>query len=162
MHTIISAEEAVAGTPAAAAVNGSGGPVPEIDDGPVSQETPETAARHCELYCALCTKHHVLLRELFIVFGQCKGLGRTAILRNAEGLARVLGPAAPSLIAIIDDTPPGSATLLLRMLNFLTEKQPPPQVPRLAKCCHGLTTGIAYYSALSRAFNDKFFRKDST
>ena len=35
-------------------------------------EPPEVAARHCELYCALCTKHQAFLRELFAVFGSAK------------------------------------------------------------------------------------------
>ena len=113
-----------------AAADTSCGGLPEETkaDELLANDTPETAARHCELFCALCTKHHALLRDLYIVFGECKGLGRAAIMRNAEGLARVLGASAPALIALIDDTPQGSTNLLLRMLNFLTERQAPPQV----------------------------------
>ena len=110
------------------AVNDAGRPPDADSKGLDKSETPETAARHCELYCALCTKHHVLLRDLFVVFGECKGLGRAAVMRNAEGLARVLGASAPALLALIDNTPEGSTNLLLRMLNFLTETQFPPQV----------------------------------
>lgn len=101
----------------------------------------EAAARECELYCALCTKRHALLRELFVVFGRATAAGRAAVLKNAEGLARVLGGAAPALLALIDDTPAGAETLLLRMLYFLTESHPPPQVSRWAlyyRSCRGI------------------------
>ena len=103
-----------------------------VDSGRQS-DSPETAARHCELYCALCTKRHALLVHLFAVYGQCKdrSIGRAAIMRNAEGLARVLGPEAPALLALVAQNPPGSLPLLLKMLNFLTEVQTPPQVKRI-------------------------------
>ena len=90
-------------------------------------ETPEAAARHCELYCALCTKRHALLRGLFTAYAASGEGGRAAVLKNADGLARVLGPQAPTLIALIDNTPPGALSLLVRMLFFLTESQPAPQ-----------------------------------
>ena len=99
-----------------------------VNDHISEAETPETAARYCELYCALCTKRHALLRELFSTFGECRGLGRAAILRNAEGLARVLGPQAPSLLELVAQRPTGSSPLLLKMLNQLTETQTPPKV----------------------------------
>ena len=118
------------------AVNDSGRPLDADSTSLDSSQTPETAARHCELYCALCTKHHVLLRDLFVVFGECKGLGRAAIMRNADGLARVLGASAPAFLALIDDTPGGSTNLLIRMLNFLTETQIPPKVFRLGYSQH--------------------------
>lgn len=92
------------------------------------EESPEVAARHCELFCALCTKRHALLRELFVMFGRARPPGRAAVLRNAEGLARVLGLSAPALLALIEDVPAGSEALLLKMLYFLTEEQPPSQV----------------------------------
>ena len=90
-------------------------------------ETPEAAARHCELYCALCTKRHALLRGLFTAYAASGEVGRAAVLKNADGLARVLGPQAPTLIALVDNTPPGALSLLVRMLFFLTESQPAPQ-----------------------------------
>lgn len=120
----------------------------EAKDTDPLEATPEAAARHCELYCALCTKHRALLRDLLVVFGECKGVGRAAIMRNAEGLARVLGPAAPALIALIDDTPPASTSLLLRMLNFLTETQIPPQVQADCLQCYLLhpSGSTSYFS----------------
>lgn len=92
------------------------------------EHTPETAARFCELFCALCTKRHALLDDLFSTFGESKNVGRAAIMRNAEGLARVLGPQAPALLKLVASPPPGSMPLLLKMLNFLTESQHPPEV----------------------------------
>ena len=107
---------------------------PQLPSEPNSEETRnapaslEEALRYCELYCALCTKRHALLRELFTVYGRASKAGRGAILKNADGLARVLGPSAAALIALVHDPPPGSEPLLIKMLYFLTESQPPPQV----------------------------------
>lgn len=59
--------------------------------------------------------------------------GRAAIKRNAGGLAKTLGAAAPALLAVVQDPPAGSVPLVLQMLHVLTEAAVPPQ-PMVAAC----------------------------
>eukprot|EP00887_Chlorella_sp_A99_P000002 scaffold16.g2.t1 len=93
----------------------------------------ERAGQLCALYCALCTKKHSLLRHLFEVFGQTSDGGQAAIHRNAGGLAKTLGPTAPTLLAVVQAPPPGSLPLVLHMLHVLTDTAVPPQ-PLVAAC----------------------------
>lgn len=91
------------------------------------------AAQLCALYCALCTKKHSLLRHLFEVYAATSDGGRTAIQRNAGGLAKTLGASAPALLAVVADPPAGSLPLVLQMLHVLTEAAVPP--PGLVRAC---------------------------
>lgn len=59
--------------------------------------------------------------------------GRTAIQRNAGGLAKTMGASAPALLAVVADPPPGSLPLVLQMLHVLTEAAVPP--PGLVAAC---------------------------
>ncbi|KAL4443945.1 hypothetical protein ABPG75_011682 [Micractinium tetrahymenae] len=87
----------------------------------------------CALYCALCTKKHSLLRHLFEVYAATSDGGRSAIQRNAGGLAKTLGASAPALLAVVADPPAGSLPLVLQMLHVLTEAAVPP--PALVGAC---------------------------
>jgi symplekin len=85
------------------------------------------ASRRCALYCALCTKKHSLLRDLFTFFGALKSAhAKAAVLSNAPGLAKTLGPTAPALLTAIQAPPPGSLDLVLVMLGVLTQSETPP------------------------------------
>ncbi|KAH7617684.1 putative Symplekin [Nannochloris sp. 'desiccata'] len=87
------------------------------------------ASRRCALYCALCTKKHSLLRDLFTSFAALKSSNaKAAVLSNAPGLAKTLGPTAPALIKVIQDPPPGSLDLVLVMLGVLTQSGTPPSM----------------------------------
>lgn len=86
------------------------------------------AFRFCTLFCALCTKNPSLLEELFETFGKAVPTGKSAILLNAQGLAKTLGPQASALINVIKDPPDGSVELVLQMLEVLTESRVPPKV----------------------------------
>lgn len=68
-----------------------------------------------------------------LLFHSCADGGRTAIKRNAGGLAKTLGAAAPALLAVVRDPPPGSLPLVLQMLHVLTEVAVPP--PPLVDAC---------------------------
>eukprot|EP00884_Botryococcus_braunii_P012027 jgi/Botrbrau1/20825/Bobra.0156s0050.3 len=97
------------------------------------QELEEEGLSFVELYTALCTKNHALLPGLFQAFAKARGPYRSAVLKNADRLALVLGPDAPVLLSTVKDTPPGSENLLLKMLYSLTEKVIPS--PSLVKAC---------------------------
>ncbi|KAK9830014.1 hypothetical protein WJX72_009205 [[Myrmecia] bisecta] len=89
--------------------------------------------RLCGLYCVLCTKRQTLLRGLFEVYAAAGPGGKAAIQKQAPALARVVGPAAPALIALVNATPPRSEPLMLACLYALTEKDKPPEA--LVKAC---------------------------
>lgn len=59
--------------------------------------------------------------------------GRTAIQRNAGGLAKTLGASAAALLGVVADPPAGSLPLVLQMLHVLTETAVPP--PGLVGAC---------------------------
>ncbi len=87
-----------------------------------AKDVENEASRRCALYCALCTKKHSLLRNLFSSFGALKSENaKAAVLSNAPGLAKTLGPTAPALLHVIQDPPPGSLDLVLVMLGVLTQ-----------------------------------------
>jgi len=107
----------------------------------------QRARQRCQLFCALCTKRHALLRTLFEVYGQVAPLAcarahvppagrrparlrprgaqagdaaRRAVRADAPGLARTVGAGAAALPALLADLPPGSEPLALQMLYVLT------------------------------------------
>lgn len=95
----------------------------------IAKEEETEASRRCALYCALCTKKHSLLRDLFTSFGALKRIhAKAAVLSNAPGLAKTLGPTAPALLTVIQDPPPGSIDLVLVMLGVLTQSGTPPSM----------------------------------
>jgi len=89
--------------------------------------SPQTAPS-VELYCALVTRRPDLLPGLLAAFGAAppRAPGRAAIMRLADGLARVLGPGSPALVGAVEDgsPPPGCAPLLLKLLYVATEASP--------------------------------------
>src|SRR5690349_16447674 len=64
---------------------------------------------------------------------ECAESGRAAIHRNANGLAKTLGTSAPALLAVVQQPPEGSLSLVLHMLHVLTEAANPSQ-PLVAAC----------------------------
>ena len=76
----------------------------------------------------------ILLRVLRLSYPDPRADGgRTAIQRNAGGLAKTLGASASALLAVVQDPPPGGLPLVLQMLHVLTEATAPPQL--LAVAC---------------------------
>lgn len=124
-------QQAPGGEEPQASATGEGGAqaAAAVPAGPSAVE----AAQLCALYCALCTKKHSLLRHLFEVHAQTSDGGRTAIQRNAGGLAKTLGAGAPALLAVVTDPPAGSLSLVLQMLHVLTETVVPP-APLVSAC----------------------------
>ena len=84
------------------------------------------ALRYCTLFCALCTKKNILLKELFETFAESSTEGKAAIVQNAPGLAKTLGPRNPELLQVVEKPPEGSLELALEMINVLTESMAPP------------------------------------
>lgn len=97
------------------------------------QQESWNPAAHCALYCALCIKDHSLLRDLAVVYASAVDDGKASIRDNVPGLARTLGAAAPALLNIIEEPPPGSLDMLLAFVEVLT--QAPPYEPNLVKAC---------------------------
>ena len=94
---------------------------------PAAPTPPPPAAPAVELYCALVTRRPDLLPGLLTAFGAAPpgAPGRAAVMRLADGLARVLGPGSGALVAAAAAAPPpGSAPLLLKLLYVATEGAP--------------------------------------
>jgi hypothetical protein len=106
-----------------------------------AKDEENEASRRCALYCALCTKKHSLLRELFTNFGALKSdNAKAAVLSNAPGLAKTLGPTALALLTVIQDPPPGSLDLVLVMLGVLTQSGTGTPPALLVNACMKLYT----------------------
>uniref|UniRef100_A0A061RAN6 Symplekin n=1 Tax=Tetraselmis sp. GSL018 TaxID=582737 RepID=A0A061RAN6_9CHLO len=95
-------------------------------DDPSAPQSAEDSARSCELYMALCTKKHILLRGLMETFGKGRPVLCQAIQKQARDLALTIGPSAAVLLSLVRRPPPGSELLLLHMLHVLTEDRLPP------------------------------------
>ncbi|KAK9159079.1 hypothetical protein Scep_005653 [Stephania cephalantha] len=78
------------------------------------------AQRCMSLYFALCTKKHSLFRQIFVIYKSIPKAVTEAVHRHIPILVRTIG-ASPELLAIISDPPTGSESLLMQVLQILTE-----------------------------------------
>ncbi|XP_020578838.1 uncharacterized protein LOC110023662 isoform X2 [Phalaenopsis equestris] len=84
-------------------------------------------AQKCiSLYFALCTKKHSLLRQIFAIYRSIPKPALEAVHRHIPILVRTIG-SSPELLSIILDPPPGSETLLMQVLQILTDGTVPSQ-----------------------------------
>ncbi|KAK1324177.1 hypothetical protein QJS10_CPA02g00198 [Acorus calamus] len=98
-----------------------------------AQPPPQNAAtislsqahRHMSLYFALCAKKPDLLQLVFDIYGRAPKPVKQAVNRHIPILLRTLGSSYSELLRIISDPPPGSESLLMLVLQILTEMVPP-------------------------------------
>jgi symplekin len=83
------------------------------------------AQRCMSLFFALCTKRHVLLRQLFQVYGRSPKAVKQAVHRHIPILFRTIGSSSQELLQLIADPPAGSENLLLQVLHSLTDGTEP-------------------------------------
>ncbi|XP_020081409.1 symplekin-like isoform X2 [Ananas comosus] len=78
------------------------------------------------LYFALCTKKHSLLRQIFTIYRSIPKDGKQAVHRQIPILIRTIG-SSPEVISIVLDPPAGSESLLMQVLQTLTDGAVPSQ-----------------------------------
>eukprot|EP00252_Welwitschia_mirabilis_P009709 TRINITY_DN2247_c0_g2_i1.p1 TRINITY_DN2247_c0_g2~~TRINITY_DN2247_c0_g2_i1.p1 ORF type:complete len:420 (-),score=76.46 TRINITY_DN2247_c0_g2_i1:932-2026(-) len=84
----------------------------------------EKAQRYMSLFFALCTKKHVLLSQLFDVYGKAPKTVKQAVHRHIPNIVRTIS-SSDELLKIISDPPAGSEHLLIQVLHFLTDRKTP-------------------------------------
>ncbi|KAL5710252.1 hypothetical protein ACHQM5_020841 [Ranunculus cassubicifolius] len=87
---------------------------------PGTSSSISEAPRRMSLYFALCTKKHSLFRQVFVIYNSIPQTVVQAVHRQIPILVRTIGTSS-ELLAIISDPPPGSQSLLMQVLNILTD-----------------------------------------
>ncbi|KAK9124505.1 hypothetical protein Sjap_014107 [Stephania japonica] len=82
------------------------------------------AQRFMSLYFALCTKKHSLFHQIFVIYKSIPKAVTEAVHRHIPILVRTIG-ASPELLVIISDPPTGSESLIMQVLQILTEGTTP-------------------------------------
>lgn len=86
----------------------------------------ESTTRAClGLYLSLLTEHQDLIHELARVYTSMGADVKRIVLRLVEGPVRSLGMGSPQLLALVENCPKGSETLVTRIIHILTEKSAP-------------------------------------
>ncbi|KAG5327185.1 SYMPK protein, partial [Pseudoatta argentina] len=86
----------------------------------------ESTTRAClGLYLALLSEHQDLIHELARVYTSMGADVKRIVLRLVEGPVRSLGMGSPQLLALVENCPKGSETLVTRIIHILTEKSAP-------------------------------------
>ncbi|KAH0952402.1 hypothetical protein HN011_010265 [Eciton burchellii] len=94
---------------------------PQIDN-----QWNESTTRAClGLYLALLSEHQDLIHELARVYTSMGADVKRIVLRLVEGPVRSLGMGSPQLLALVENCPKGSETLVTRIIHILTEKSAP-------------------------------------
>ncbi|MED6121281.1 hypothetical protein PIB30_116716 [Stylosanthes scabra] len=86
----------------------------------ISPELIFEAQRLMSLYFALCTKKHSLFRQIFSIYKSTSKAVKQAVQRQIPILVRTMG-SSPDLLEIISDPPIGSESLLMQVLQTLTD-----------------------------------------
>ncbi|XP_048320157.2 uncharacterized protein LOC107405425 isoform X2 [Ziziphus jujuba] len=86
----------------------------------VSSFSMAEAQRCMSLYFALCTKKHLLFREIFVIYRRASKAVKQAVHRHIPILVRTMGSSS-YLLEIISDPPVGSENLLMQVLHTLTD-----------------------------------------
>jgi symplekin len=92
----------------------------------VPSSSTSEVQRCMSLYFALCTKKHSLFRQVFIFYEIASEVAKQAVHRQIPILVRTMGSSS-QLLEIISDPPKGSETLLVQVLQTLTEGTIPSQ-----------------------------------
>ncbi|XP_071553781.1 symplekin [Temnothorax nylanderi] len=90
-----------------------------------SQWTDSTTRACLGLYLSLLTEHQDLIHELARVYTSMGADVKRIVLRLVEGPVRSLGMGSPQLLALVENCPKGSETLVTRIIHILTEKSAP-------------------------------------
>ncbi|KAM0726589.1 Symplekin [Formica fusca] len=90
-----------------------------------SQWTESTTRACLGLYLALLSEHQDLIHELARVYTSMAADVKRIVLRLVEGPVRSLGMGSPQLLALVENCPKGSETLVTRIIHILTEKSAP-------------------------------------
>ncbi|KAF8394916.1 hypothetical protein HHK36_018855 [Tetracentron sinense] len=77
------------------------------------------AQRCMSLYFALCTKKRSLFRQIFVIYKSIPKAVKQAVQRHIPILVRTIGTSS-ELLGIISDPPTGSESLLMQVLDTLT------------------------------------------
>lgn len=95
---------------------------PDTHQSPPSENFPSVAEvqRYMSLYFALCTKKHILFRQIFIIYRSGSKAIKQAVDAQIPMLVRTIG-SSPELLQILSDPPSGSEALLIQVLRTLTE-----------------------------------------
>jgi len=83
----------------------------------------EHAIQGATLFCALCTKNHSLIRDLFAKFGSLNEFQRKAISLNISAIAKSASD-DQEFLAIVEDPPEGSTELLDIAITELSSEMP--------------------------------------
>lgn len=78
------------------------------------------AKRCMSLYFALCTKKHLLFRQVFVIYKNMSKAAKQAVHIEIPKLVRTIGSSS-QLLEIISDPPAGSVNLLTQVLQTLTD-----------------------------------------
>ncbi|XP_020289521.1 symplekin isoform X2 [Pseudomyrmex gracilis] len=92
----------------------------------IESQWSESTTRAClGLYLALLSEHQDLIHELARVYTSMGADVKRIVLRLVEGPVRSLGMGSPQLLALVENCPKGSETLVTRIIHILTEKSAP-------------------------------------
>lgn len=86
----------------------------------VSVSSIAEVQRCMSLYFALCTKKHSLFRQVFAMYNNAPKAAKQAVHRQVPILVRTIGSSS-HVLEIISDPPAGSESLLLQVLQTLTD-----------------------------------------
>eukprot|EP00047_Mylnosiga_fluctuans_P006537 m.247541 g.247541 ORF g.247541 m.247541 type:complete len:1095 (-) comp15423_c0_seq1:329-3613(-) len=115
----------------------------KLRDLPVDDTTglDERASSHAQLLLDLCGQEPKLLQDLLQLYAPLPNAIKQVVLRLVEQPLRGLTPTHVDILAAIEQSPPGAETLVLRMLNLLTEKldRAPPVLAAAVKKLHDTT-----------------------
>ncbi|KAJ6810795.1 uncharacterized protein M6B38_104700 [Iris pallida] len=82
------------------------------------------AQQYMSLFFALCTKKPSLLCLVFDIYGRSSKAVKQAVQRHVPTLVRTLGSSS-ELLDIISDPPEGSESLIMQVLQVMTEESTP-------------------------------------
>ncbi|EZA61337.1 Symplekin [Ooceraea biroi] len=92
----------------------------------IENQWSDSTTRAClGLYLALLSEHQDLIHELARVYTSMGADVKRIVLRLVEGPVRSLGMGSPQLLALVENCPKGSETLVTRIIHILTEKSAP-------------------------------------
>ncbi|KAI8070024.1 hypothetical protein BC940DRAFT_296767 [Gongronella butleri] len=84
----------------------------------------KAVSEHLDLFLALCTKDHDLLKELFVLYTQMDSFVQQCVRQNIDRIVSSIGIESSSLVGCIRNYPAGSETLALRVLKILCTAAP--------------------------------------
>lgn len=93
------------------------------------------ADRFTSLYCALCTKNSILLREIFKSFPSLDKFIQLALMEKCPNIAAALGPNDKEVLDLIQSPPAGSQVLINCLIQSLSSDIPPKPLVESCLAC---------------------------